>query len=141
MVTEKDPDELRDSMVCDDMPPRRWVRGLELALPQREEQTEEEADREIRQLRGRADRLVDRLRELVPDEPPPTIPEHDEGALRALCRELERRIEKASTPAQSNGWLGHRFRRRTDGSPSVCEVCAQPQERARGRCQGRPGRY
>lgn len=139
MAHEKDPDSLHDAMKNGDLPPRGWTRGLELALPQRH--TEEEQEREIKRLRGRADRLVDVLRDLVPDEAPPTIPEHDVGALNALCLTLEKRIDEASRPVQSNGWLGHRFARRTSGSPEVCEVCAVPLERARGRCRGRPGRY
>lgn len=141
MAREIDPDSLHDSMRDDDMPPRLWTRGLELALPQREARTEEDAERDVEALRQRANRLVDRLRELVPEEPPPTIPEHDEAALTAFVRELEARISQATTPTERNGWLGHRFARRTLSSPEVCEVCAQPLERARGRCRGRPGRY
>lgn len=141
MGPEKDPDSLHDAIANGDMPPRGWTRGLELALPQRGERTEEEADREMLALRRRADRLVDALRDLAPEEPPPTIPEHDERALVALCRALEEKIKEARVPTERNAWLGHRFTRRTAASPVVCEVCAEPQERARGRCRGRPGRY
>lgn len=136
-----DPDALHDSMRDDDMPPRLWTRGLELALPQRAGRTDDDVERELQALRRRADRLIDVLRDLVPDEPPPTIPEHDEAALAAFVADVERRIERASVPSERNGWLGHRFARRTHLSPQVCEACSQPLERARGRCRGRPGRY
>jgi hypothetical protein len=125
---ERDPDRLHDAMRDDDMPPRIWPRGLSPATPARAGRTEEQADHDVRALRRRAMRLSDVLRALVPDEPPPTIPDHDEPALEALTLTLEHKIARAADVR------GHAYARRGAGLPMSCPGCARPIERAAERC-------
>jgi hypothetical protein len=135
-----DPDEYRNAMVTDDMPPPGWTRGLEIALPQRNRRTEAEAERDVLRLRKDADDLVAELRDLVPALEPPTLPDDPEALERVIVR-LRQQIKVASVPQQHNGWLGHRFEARAPGSPRVCAVCNKTIADASGRCRGRPGRY
>jgi hypothetical protein len=125
---ERDPDRLHDAMRDDDMPPRIWPRGLSPATPVRAGRTEEQAESDVRALRRRAMRLTDVLHALLPDEPPPTIPDHDEPALEALTATLEIRIALRAKVR------GHWYVRRNRG-PWSCTTCARPIERAAEQCE------
>lgn len=138
--SKDDPDEYRDAMVTDNMPPPGWVRGLEVALPQRSDKTEAEIERRMSELQTRADELIAELRDLAPGSPPPTMPDEPEK-LERLVRQLEQQVRLASVPQQHNGWLGHRFVRRTESSLQVCSECNKTRSDAMGRCRGRPGRH
>ncbi len=135
-----DPDEYRNAMVTDAMPPKGWTRGLEIALPQRRELTETEAEREVLRLRKDADDLIAELRDLVPSMEPPTLPD-DPDALERACVRLRQQIRLASVPQQHNGWLDHQFKARTPNSPRVCTRCLKTIGDVAGRCRGRPGTY
>ena len=125
---ERDPDRLHDAMRDDDMPPRIWPRGLSPATPVRAGRTEEQAENDVRALRRRAMRLTDVLYTFFPDQPPPTIPDHDEPELEALTLDLEHRIARAAEAR------GHAYARRGPGLPLSCPTCARPIERAREQC-------
>jgi hypothetical protein len=89
--------------------------------------TDEQVDLDVRALRRRAMRLTDALHALQPEEPPPTIPDHDEPALEALTLDLESKI------AQRAQARGHWYARRNQG-PWSCMTCARPIERAAEQC-------
>lgn len=145
--SERDPDDFRDGAILDDVPGTHWarVRGLRYAAGV-QQQTEAQAEIELRDLRRRAERLSEALRQLDPASPPPTIPDSEPEALRAHCSMLEGRIKELRAKAEpnpSNGWLGHAPARRPRSSLLYCSTCLASLEpgRTRGPCADRPGRY
>ncbi len=111
--------------------PRPWSSGLLPSWPASPLRTEEDIERDLTAAQRRAERLVDVLQALAPDDPPPTLPDADEGALVALAVVLEERIARRANAR------GHRFARRDAGRPIVCPACARPIDRAAEPCLGR----
>ena len=109
--------------------PRPWSSGLLPSWPASPLRTEEDIERDLTAARRRAERLVDVLHALSPEEPPPTIPDADEGALVALALALEERIARRANAR------GHRFARRDTGRPMACPTCARPIDRAAEPCR------
>jgi hypothetical protein len=128
-----DGDACRKAAVEDGIAVSPWRRGLSLSLPTLPARSEEDAERELRALRRRAERLVDVLLELVRSDPPPTMPDTDEAALVAFASSIEERIAVQAVRH------GHRYARRAAGTPWSCGACARPIDRAAERCSTAAG--